>query len=70
VNDIPATFNHMIPERFRYLIDQYNFSIIKTGDGFQYSRIAEGYVELASPTTFVTVTGERYMRPGNVISRS
>jgi hypothetical protein len=57
MNDIPATFNFMVAERFRYLVDQYNFSIIKTGDGFQNRRDDRRYSlssELVQEYTFST----------------
>jgi hypothetical protein len=60
MNDIPTTFNQMVEERFRYLVDEYGFRIIKIGTGFQHTTTAEGYVEYESATSFVTVTGEWY----------
>src|SRR5512139_501811 len=69
MNDIPANFNQMVEERFRYLVDEYGFQIIKIGSGFQHTPIAEGYVEYESPTSFVTVTGEWYWN-GITLGRS
>ena len=63
------TFNSMVEEHFHYLIDEYNFRVVKVREEIQHDVAAEGYVEYESPTTFVTVTGEWYWN-GVVFGRS
>src|ERR671925_1702014 len=54
------TFIKMASEQFQFLIDEYQFQVIKVYEHVQYDAKAEGYVEFQSPTTFVTVAGGWY----------
>ncbi len=52
------TFIKLVQKQFQFLIDEYQFQVVKVNEHVQYDARAEGYVEFQSLTTFVTITGE------------